>query len=358
MEMHVAVLAKELSKRGHQLTVLSARNSRLFAELERQHINTHDFSPKAYFDVFSTIKLVELLKRSSFDVIHTHYSKDLWSIITARKFSKAIPVVFIKHIGTQKPKRDQLHRFIYKNIAHTIAVSQVIKNNLLNTHPIDASRVSVVHHGIDMDYYRRSHRDREKIRSEFNIGDDDILIGTIGRLQEGKGHLEFLEMAGVIGKRYPASRFVIVGEPTHGEEDKAEIIHKKAKETALGERLIFTGFRTDIPALLSAMDIFAFPSRAEAFGLVLIEAMSAGLPVIANRSDGILDIIDDGVNGLLIEPMNIDLWIERVESLIRHPQLRSRLATSAIETVRSKFTSQRMVDQVESIYHHCLSSQG
>ena len=355
--MHVAVLAKELSKRGHRVTALAARNSRLFAELERQHISTHDFSPKAYFDVFSTIKLIELLKRSSIDAIHAHYSKDLWSIVMACKFSRAIPVVFIKHIGTQKPKRDPLHRFIYKNVSHTIAVSQVIKDNLLNTHPLDASRVSVIHHGIDMDYYRRSRGDREKIRCEFNIGDDDILIGTIGRLQEGKGHLEFLEMAGVIGKRYPASRFIIVGEPTYGEEDKAEIIYKKAKETALADRLVFTGFRADIPALLSAMDIFVFPSRAEAFGLVLIEAMSAGLPVIANRSDGILDIIEDGVNGLLIAPMNIDLWVERVERLIRHPELRSRLARSAVETVRLKFTLREMVVQVESIYNSCLSAQ-
>ena len=214
--------------------------------------------------------------------------------------------------------------------------------------------MSIIHHGLDIPLFDNAETSRIQIRAEFGLEPDHILIGIIGRLQEGKGHLEFLRMAKEISPRFPQSRFVVIGEPTRGEEFRAEQIYNIAKQINLGEKLIFTGFRKDIPALLSAMDIFTFPSRAEAFGLVLIEAMAAGLPVISCKSDGILDIVQDGVNGLLVQPENVPQLVTAVSTLLKNRELRNRLAVAARETVEKKFTMERMIKQNENIYLRCL----
>ncbi|HID23926.1 MAG TPA: glycosyltransferase family 1 protein, partial [Planctomycetaceae bacterium] len=184
--------------------------------------------------------------------------------------------------------------------------------------------------------------------------EDDILIGTIGRLQEGKGHIEFLEMAARIAAEFAQARFIIVGEATRGEEHRAEKIYRKIEQINLGQRLILAGFRKDVPAVLAAMDIFAFPSRAEAFGLVIIEAMAAGVPVVSTRSDGVLDIVEDGVNGILVDRQQVDQLTAAVRTCILDENRRKELIAAGRKTIAEKFTVDRMVSETEKVYQECL----
>src|SRR5690606_31397900 len=136
--------------------------------------------------------------------------------------------------------------------------------------------------------------------------------------------LEFLDMAAAISARHAQVRFVIVGEATRGEEERARPIYERLHSLRLKDRVIMAGFRSDIPEVLAAMDIFAFPSRAEAFGLVLIEAMAIGRAVVSTRCDGVLDIIEEERNGLLFEPGQTADLTRQVERLIEDEMLRFR----------------------------------
>ena len=140
----------------------------------------------------------------------------------------------------------------------------------------------------------------------------------MGRVSPGKGFEEFLQAARLLRDRHPemSLRFVVVGEASYGEEAYHDGIVRRARELGLGESVLFTGFRRDIPALLNAMDVFIFPSRAEGFGATVIEAMAMGVACVSTRSDGTLDTVEDGETGLVFQGGDAEGLARSVESLL------------------------------------------
>jgi glycosyltransferase involved in cell wall biosynthesis len=355
MEMHVGILSEQLAARGYNPIVLCRPNTELDKDTRDRGLESIPFEPSGYISPRAIYRTLKILKDRNVRLVHSHYSKDLWTLIPAVRLLGQLPTIFIKHIGTQKSKRDIFHKFLYSSICYTIAISKVIKDNILETHPILPEKLGVVHHGININDFETTAIDRQTIRKEFGVGNNDVLIGTVGRLQVGKGHFEFLEMAARLIRKHENVRFVIVGEATRGEDNKAQQLFLKAKELNFNEKLIFTGFRKDIPNVLSALDVFAFPSHAEAFGLVVIEAMAAKLPVVSSRCDGILDIVKDGSTGFLVNPKNVNELTHAVEKLILNKDLRDTMGNNGYLRAKEKFEINTMVDQIEEIYSQCLN---
>ncbi|NLP09610.1 glycosyltransferase family 4 protein [bacterium] len=355
MEMHVLSLSNQLRQTGLDVTVWCAPDSELSRHAVRSDLSIFNFEPRGYFNPKALYKTRTQLKKAHPDLLHIHFGKDLWTLVPALKGSGKIPIVFTKHIGTQKPKRDPLHRYLYRHVCCLIAISQVIAKNLLETHPVQNGQIEIIHHGVDVADFQDPGTWRGSVRREWDISDDQFLIGTIGRLQDGKGHLEFLDMAAEIGRRFPYTRFVIVGEPTRGEEYRAKPIYDKIKSLQLQDKVLLPGFRADIPAVLAALDLFAFPSRAEAFGLVLIEAMAAGKPVISTRCDGVLDIVRHEENGLLFDASRVDAFTQAVQRLLEQPGLRERLARQALQTAVQQFSCERFLSRIMGLYEKCLA---
>lgn len=358
LEMHVAVLSRWLAEEGHRVEIWCAPGSPLEAEALRLGLTTVPFRPAGYLDLFSSLRLFHQLRKRRVELLHAHYARDLWNIAPVVHLARRWPLVFIKHIGTGKPKRDPLHRWIYAAVDRIVAISRVIEENLLATHPVERDRVCIVHHGVDTRTFTFRPEARSLVRVEWGVRDGELLIGSIGRLQSGKGHLEFLDMAAAISARHAQVRFVIVGEATRGEEERARPIYERLHSLQLKDRVTMAGFRSDIPEVLAAMDIFAFPSRAEAFGLVLIEAMAIGRAVVSTRCDGVLDIIEEERNGLLFEPGQTADLTRQVERLIEDEMLRFRLGRSALETVEHKFTRSTMLTRLYAVYERAGARRG
>lgn len=347
--MQVGVTAELLRSRGHRVQVACAPRTPLYADLTRRGFAPFPFRPCGYVDPMATVRLARWLRRQGVEIVHCHFSRDLWAVVPAAQLAGGVPVVLIKHVGTMHPKRDPLHRWLYQNVAQAWAISRVIRDNLLATHPLPAEKVEIVHQGLDLAKFRVPTEVRRRVRREFGFAEKALVVGIIGRLEPGKGHLEFLQMAGRVARQVPQSAFLVVGTPTRGEEFRAEPIFRLAKELNLGPRLVFAGFRQDIPAVLAAMDVFAFPSRAEAFGLVLIEAMAAGVPVVSTASDGVLDIVVDGQSGLLVPPQDVAALEKAVLRLLASPELRLQLGREGQRRVKGLFTAERMAARVEEL---------
>ncbi|MBN1351694.1 glycosyltransferase family 4 protein [candidate division KSB1 bacterium] len=356
LEMHTVHLCELLRERGYVILPVCYKGSRIDQQLVRAGFKPFYLNVKSYIHPFLIFRLARKIRNSDIDIIHSDYSKDLWTIVPAVRLSKKLPIVLLKHIGTQKPKRDPFHRWIYRNVNQIIAISNVIRENVVNTHPIAPERVSVIHNGISLETFSPSPTDRETARREFSFSADELVIGIIGRLQVGKGYLEFLEMASTISKSFENVKFLIVGEATYGHNAEADMILGKIDEWQLRDKCICTGYREDVPRLLSAMDIFVFPSRAEAFGLVLIEAMAMHLPVIACRSDGVLDVVVENETGLLFTPKNVPELNHAVAELIRHPEKRRLLGDNGFQRVQRLFTDSLMLDRLESLYFSLIKS--
>ena len=144
MEMHLGILSEKLRQRGHRVFTLCPRNSKTEEDLLRKNFQPFSFNIQGYLHPKTVIRLAQFLKKQNIDIVHAHYSRDLWTIVPAVKLAGGIPVVLIKHIGTQKPKRDFFRRRIYRNVSYVIAISEVIAENVRQTHPISPNRVGVI----------------------------------------------------------------------------------------------------------------------------------------------------------------------------------------------------------------------
>ena len=185
-------------------------------------------------------------------------------------------------------------------------------------------------------------------RAELGCAADDVLFGVFGRLQRWKGQDVFVAAAGEVARARPRARFVVVGGSVFGlEPEYFEGLRREAAALGLGERLTFTGFRNDVPRLMAACDVVCHTTRvAEPFGMVIVEAMMLGRPVIATRGGGPSEIIDSSASGVLVPPDDPSALAAAMIDLIDDAERRRDLGRHAATRARAAFTIERMADEV------------
>ena len=205
-----------------------------------------------------------------------------------------------------------------------------------------------------MERFDPSLTDRKKIRSEFGISESEILIGMIARLTHGKGHEEFLYAANKLAKLYNNLRFLIVGESSVDEIEYEEKIKKLSETYDLKDKVIFTGFRSDTPDILAALDIFTFPSHSEAFGNALVEAMAMEKSSVAARYGGVLDIEEENVTGYLFNRRDGDDLADKLKLQIDSPQKRIEMGKAARERVMENFDVKKQTEKLIALYQRIV----
>ncbi len=356
MEMVTLIFVKKLLERNINVELLCIKESRLHIEANSLGIIINPIKASGYFHPNSILKISALIRKKKYDLIHSHASKDLWLIVPALNILRSrIPLLLTKHVGSFIIKKDKLHKYIYNRLTFALAISKVIAKNLLETCPLPEEKILIHHNGVDLKKFDQSIIDPNKARDEFKFTKDDLVIGMIARFSPGKGHEEFLFAANELNKKFNNLKFLIVGEASRGENDYAESIKKSAEKYNL-KNLIFTGYISDVAGILSAMDIFVFPSHSEAFGIALIEAMAMSVPSVCSNSDGILDIAVDGETSYLFESKNgIDLT-EKLSKLINSKETRNKFSLASRQRVEKFFDLEIIMDQLTEIYNRSIKS--
>lgn len=350
LEMFTLTSIQQLLKREIKVELVCALDSRIHIEANNLGIMLHAVKAGGYFHPFKIIRLALLIRQNSYSIFHTQASKDLWLIVPALKLANnKIPLFLTKQVGSFIVKKDFLHKFLYRRISKIFAISTVIKNNVVETTPVKPERVIVIPNGIDVQKFNPDKIDAHKVRNDFSINKDEIVIGMLARFTPGKGHEEFLFAAKELNKEYPNIRFIVVGEPSRGESEYADKIKKLAEEYKL-KNLIFTGYRSDTPEVLAAMDIFAFPSHSEAFGIALVEAMAMKKPCVCSRADGVLDIAVDEETAYLFENKNAGDLKDKLKLLIESKEKRIRFGENARKRVVEIFDIEKITERVLQIY--------
>ena len=186
------------------------------------------------------------------------------------------------------------------------------------------------------------------IRNEYQFKNEARLVGCIGRIVPQKGQKVFLLAIPGVTQKYPETFFLIVGDIFLKEEGYKKELLEMIKKNGIEKRVKFTGFRTDVEDVIRSLDIVIFPSIApEAFPLTLLEAMALGKPVIASDIGGTEEIIENGVNGLLVEPNRPEQITERILHLFDHQEVSDRIGQMAKEAVNRKYSLQNYVKGME-----------
>lgn len=350
MEMFTLTSINQLLKRNIKVELICSAESRIHIEANNMGIMLHPIKASSYFHPFTTLRLAILIRSNDYSLIHTQASKDLWLLVPALFLANSkIPLFLTKQVGSFIIKKDFFHKILYRRVTKLFAISSVIKKNLIETTPIKPEKIIILPNGIDTSRFDPENVDRIKIRREFSISSEEIVLGMLARFTPGKGHEEFLWAAKELNKEYKNLHYIIVGEPSRGEHDYADKIKQLAKNYEL-KNLVFTGYREDIPEVLAAMDIFTFPSHSEAFGIALVEAMAAKKPAVCSNADGVLDIAVDGLTSYLFQNKDAEDLKAKLKLLIESKNTRYEFGENARKRVIEQFDLAKITDKVLKIY--------
>jgi len=226
-----------------------------------------------------------------------------------------------------------LQRQAYR-CAHSVVANSQAAARQLETEGVPASRVKVIANGVSMERFAARAATRPV-----------STIVTVANLRREKAHEVLLAAAASLAPRHPHLQFQIVGDGPRLAE-----LQSLASRLGIADHVSFLGHREDVPALLAAADAFVLPSRSEAFPNGAIEAMAAGLPVVASATGGLLDLIENGKTGLLVEPDNAPALAAAIESLVLSPARAATMGAAAREEVTRRYSFDRMVRSFEDLY--------
>ena len=356
MEMQALQTINRLRAPNLEMTLLCHPQSALRREAEAAGITTLPMPFGKGAHPVLIYRLRRFLRSHRFDLMHTHFSRDLRFIVPAGEgLSPRLPIVLTKHVGSYIKKKDPLHRYLYSRVDRVTAISRVIRDNVIDTCPIDAAQVKIIHNGVDLRRFAPSEEMRARTRAALNIRTDEVVIGMVGRMSPGKGHEEFLHAAKEILQRANHARFLVVGGASFGEEPYAISIEQLCKDLQLSEHVVFTGFRKDVPELMGAIDILAFPSHAEAFGNVVIEAMAMAKPVVSTNCDGVVDIVVDGLTGLQVPRRDSHALAVGLLKLIGAAALRDKFGEAGRRRVVENFDEEKQTQKLIEMYSSLLA---
>jgi glycosyltransferase involved in cell wall biosynthesis len=356
LEIQALEVTSQIGKRGYPVVLACSFASRLASEARARSLEVAEFSVSGYFHPAAIWNLSRYIRSKHFRIIHCQHSRDLSVVVPATDLSRISPkIILSKRVGSYVSKRDLFHRYTYSRVARVLAISEVIRRNVLETTPMAPARVMTLHDAIDAEEYSPAKGDGARVRDGFGFTKKNIVVGFVGRFSPGKGHEEFLRAASEVARARPLVRFLVAGEARAGEEAYEREIRTLCTSLGLDGTVTFAGFRRDIPDVMASFDILAFPSHAESFGVVLIEAMAMELPVVSTNCDGVLDIVVEGETGLYVPPRNSTELASALLRLIDDPDLRRRLGLAGRKRVLDLFDRRNQIDRLENIYAEVLS---
>jgi len=351
------VAARDREHFDYEVAHVLAAQDALVPALEATGVPVHSLGGTASVDLRWTTALRRLLVRGRFDVLHSHlpYTAALGRLVALTLPRRRRPVlVYTEHSLWNKAAvvTKAFNRATVGADQALIVVSVAARHALP---PALRARARVVVHGVDRAPFgallEQRTEVRRSVRAELGVRDDEVLALTVANLRSEKGYDVLLEAARLAMAGGAPVRFFSVGRgPLEAELAEA------ADAAGLAGHFRFLGTRTDTPRLMVGADIFVLPSHQEGLPVALMEAMSAGLPVVATTVGGVPDVITDGVEGLLVPPGRADALADAVSRLARDPAQRGRLADASLAR-SALFDVGSAAHAVESVYRELLEAR-
>ena len=302
-------------------------------------------------------RLYILLRKEKYQIVNSWlFHASVMSTFISKFEKKACLVESRQYADYMYKYNFKLKQFLDKissqRADHIIACSDAAKEILVNYEKADPRKVTVVYNGTSINRFRfQNLKQREQIRENLQIKDKIVLSYTAHFRQE-KGHRYLLRAISKIKTQYPNIVLLLIGDGVLRNE--LEVL---TKQFNIEDNVRFLGYRTDIPDLLSATDIYVHPTTNEGFGIAIIEAMAVGVPVIATNVGGIPEIITDEKYGVLVPAENPQALADAISDLIMHPEKRKSMSEEERKHVEITFTNQIMANKYMAIYSQLVEDR-
>jgi len=334
------------------------RWGRLLEQIDERGIPVFDYEVSTFRNLKALRaqwRLARDIRRYGIQIVHTYNFYANVFAIPAAKLAGARVVASIRDMGAYLSPRQRLLQRVVCKLADQILVNAAAIKDWLVADGYAADRIMVIPNGVDLTRFERPAR-TGSLHREFGLPTGAPLIGLVGRLARLKGVEDFLTAAAVIARRFPSARFVIVGDAA--DESYMAALKQQAAQLGLDDRLIFTGYRSDVERLLTELSVSVLPSLSEGLSNALLESMAAGVPVVATRVGGTAEALHDGENGLLVPPSDPDAIANAICRLLDAPDLASQLGLAARRSIVERYSMTRMVERTSMVYEDLLEHDG
>lgn len=330
-------------------------NQSFVEECEIRGIKTHSI-PFARHSLTGSLKclsqLKELLSREQYDLVHTHTETGGLLLKLAHSEKRKSKFIFTPH-GMSFWKGSSLKsQLVYRPLERWIcsAMDMNLGMNMEEVENLEQWNKRTAHyvHGVGLNVARMQNpsRSREQMREEFGLAESDKFIASIGELDDNKNHITVIKALATLGRK--DFKYVVCGVGPN-----KDMLLAEAECTGLKENVILAGYRSDIPDVLNAADIFVFPSFHEGMPVSALEAMACSLPVVCSAIRGNVDVVKDGDNGYLFKPSDVDTLSRQIALLMDNEALRQQMGAKNKEIVR-EFSLEAVTEELKAIYSKVL----
>lgn len=341
------LIVSGLRKRGHRVGFITHPGAEIARRAAETGIPAVSFPMRGGRFYVSIFRAARALRGQGIDVLHCHGARDhLFGLAVARLAS--IPhVIRTKHNHTL-PK-GHFSRWVYASSDRIVAISEYVRQGLIAS-GVDAARIETIVDGVDVDGFRPLPRDPALARS-IGLQGGDIAIGTVCSLHTRKGVEEILRAFAMLQSYAFAGnlRCLLVGK-------RWEQWAGLARELGIEDRVLFPGFRRDVREMLSLLDVYVLPSRREAGGTSVLEAMAMERPVVVSQVGGLAESVTPDT-GITVPPQNSEALAGAIRALVEDPERAANLARNARERVVAHYSTVAMVDRTVALYERVLEDE-
>lgn len=336
-----------LRKLGAEVLIACQPGSRLALRARESGLEVRTVKMRRGLDLIAVWQIMRVIRNERIAVVNTHSGRDSMLAGIAARLSRARPVV----VRTRHLALPITSKFTYSVLPHkVVTVSEYVRRYLIGL-GIAPARVAAVPTGVDLSRFDPD-AEAGTLRHELGLDAKTPLVGTAAILRLKKGHQVLLEAIPKVLEAVPDAVFVLAGDgPQH------QNILKSIQEKSLGAHVLLLGLRRDIPNVLKSIDLFVLPTLEEALGTAFVEAMAMKKPVIGTRVGGVPEVIDDGGNGLLVDPRDPAGLADAIVRLLRSPDLAAAMGERGREIATTEFSVERMCRRMQALYEALLHTR-
>ncbi|MBT2969055.1 MAG: glycosyltransferase [Candidatus Thiodiazotropha sp. (ex Ctena orbiculata)] len=341
----VLYLLSGLQQQGIDSLLVCPPGSAVAAAAREIGVAVEELSMGGDLDIGLIFRLWRTIKRYRPDLVHVHSRRgaDLMGGVAAHLCG--VKSVLSRRVDN--PEQRMMVRWKYPLFDRVIAISQGIAD-VLREEGVAAERLVCVRSAVDVERYQLQ-CDKAWFREQFGLAEDALVMGAVAQLIPRKGHRYLLEAMPRLARAFPRLHLLIFGKGALREK-----LEQQIEALQLQPFVTLAGFRDDLPQLLPCLDLLVHPALMEGLGVSLLQAASAGLPIVAVDAGGMPEAVEDGVNGLLVPGGSVEALADALYRLLEDEALRRRMGESGREKMRRGFSVERMVLGNLAVYRDLL----
>ena len=347
LELYVLKVAKFLNDNHYNYSVLARKNSFMASKLNDNHISSKTFSSVFHlFPLFSALKLAIYIRANKIDVLHVHWGKDLLFVVLAKVLSRRkVKLVYTRHMALTRKKDDFYHRFLYRNVDAYLTITQELSTVAESFLPLDKSKIHLIYHGVPA---ANNSNNCQSYLKDSGLDENTFRLVIFGRIEKGKGQHLVIEAVKELNNQGHNIQLAIIGHIM--DKDYFNALQSEIKLNKLEENIYYLGFHNDPTSIMACFNAVILATKCETFGLVLPEAMRAGVAVIGSNCGGVPEIIKHEETGLLFETENVDDLVKQLLKIVANKDFCEKLAKAGKEEADERFSEEKHFNQLIEIF--------